>query len=195
MKINIDPYNPNWAYLFIELKNEILESLHFLNPTIEHIGSTSIIDLSSKPIIDILVGIPSLEQLNETIQPLIDLKYIYFEKFNSSMPNRRFYVKLKNKTNFYNAPEVFTKNDIIPNELNEHKLAHVHIFENNSLDYKRHIAFRDYLKKHSVEKEKYQQLKLDLSSKFWKDGSEYNSAKNDFIKNLEQKAIQWYDGK
>ena len=38
----------------------------------------------------------------------------------------------------------------------------------------------------------YEELKQILSEKEWLDGNEYNDAKNDFIKNLELKAILWY---
>ena len=95
MELNIESYNPNWTTTFGEIKIELEKILHSINPTIEHIGSTSIVGLSAKPIIDIMIGIPDFKKLDDTIQPLINQEYIYFEKFNSVMPQRRFYVKLK----------------------------------------------------------------------------------------------------
>ena len=192
MEIQIEPYNPTWKQTFDTIQFELVKTLQSFNPTIEHIGSTSIEGLSAKPIIDIMIGIPDILNLDGTIQPLINQGYIYFEKFNSVMPKRRFYAKLKSIQPPFKTPSIYTESDIIPNEINDYKLAHIHIFELNSLDFKRHIAFREFLKENPKIKEEYQNLKLELSTKKWKDGSEYNAAKNDFIKLHEAKAIKWY---
>jgi len=192
MEVNIEPYNPTWKQTFEILKIELEHLLNSQNPIIEHIGSTSIEGLSAKPIIDIMIGIPDILNLDGTIQPLINQGYIYFEKFNSVMPKRRFYVKLKSAQPPFKTPSIYTESDIIPNELNDYKLAHIHIFGLNSLDFKRHLAFREFLKENPKIKKEYQNLKLELSTKKWKDGSEYNAAKNDFIKLHEAEAIKWY---
>lgn len=192
MEIQIEPYNPTWKQTFDTIQFELVKTLQSFNPTIEHIGSTAIEGLSAKPIIDIMIGIPDILNLDGTIQPLINQGYIYFEKFNSVMPKRRFYAKLKSIQPPFKTPSIYTESDIIPNEINDYKLAHIHIFELNSLDFKRHIAFREFLKENPKIKEEYQNLKLELSTKKWKDGSEYNAAKNDFIKLHEAEAIKWY---
>jgi len=57
----------------------------------------------------------------------------------------------------------------------------------------RHIAFRDYLRTHPEIRAEYQQLKEELSTQEWKDGNEYNEAKDSFIKTVEQKAVKWYN--
>jgi GrpB-like predicted nucleotidyltransferase (UPF0157 family) len=190
VKVIIEPYNSDWSKTFTSLKNEIFQCLSFLNPTIEHIGSTSIEGLSAKPIIDLMVGIENLTLLDQTVQPLIDSEWIYFQKFNSAMPNRRFFVKLTSFHLDFTVPSTFFDGDEIPNELNEYKLAHIHVFETNSIDWNRHIAFRDYLKNHPDIKDEYQNMKLKLSLKNWENGSAYNLAKNDFIKEHEEKAVQ-----
>ena len=192
MEVNIESYNPNWKHTFEILKIELEETLQSFNPTIEHIGSTAIEGLSAKPIIDIMIGITGKLNLDDTAIPLTDNGFIYFEKFNSVMPQRRFYVKLKTTQMPFKTPSIYIESDIIPNKLNDYKLAHIHVFELNSFDYKRHIAFREFLKENPKIKEEYQNLKLKLSTKKWKDGSEYNAAKNDFIKKIEVKAIEWY---
>ena len=74
----------------------------------------------------------------------------------------------------------------------KYKLSHIHIWLYNSDDWIRHIAFRDYLIEHPNDMLQYEELKKNLSEKEWLDGNEYNDAKNDFIKNLELKAILWY---
>lgn len=49
----IDKYTPTWIEDFEKLKLEIGNVLYELNFKIEHIGSTSVPNLDSKPIIDI----------------------------------------------------------------------------------------------------------------------------------------------
>ena len=56
MKINIVPYNAEWPLLFERIKKEIKKSIVDNDVIIEHIGSTSVKNLDSKPIIDILIG-------------------------------------------------------------------------------------------------------------------------------------------
>lgn len=193
MKIQLEKYNPDWTNAYNEMENNLKRHLNFLNPVIEHIGSTSIIGLTAKPIIDILVGIPNQDQLDKVIEPLTSNDYIFYEKYNSAMPYRRFFIKLKKKPDNFFIPNVYYEKDEVPKELNEYKLAHIHIFEHNSFHWTRHIAFREYLKKNADIKKEYQKLKIYLSTLDWRDGNEYNSAKNDFIKQAEEKAVKWYE--
>lgn len=104
------------------------------------------------------------------------------------MPFRRFFVKLKTNPDFF-TPTVYSERDEVPNKLNDYKLAHIHILEYNSYHWMRHIAFKEYLKKHSDVKNEYQKIKIQLSSLYWRDGNEYNDAKNDFIKRTEKKLL------
>ena len=170
----------------------ILESL---NPIIEHIGSTSIQFLSAKPIIDIAVGIKNTSELDLTIDPMIKNQFIYYEVYNKVMPERRLFVGLKDKKDFAKFQKIYSYDDEIPHKrIQMYKLSHIHIWEFESDEWKRHIAFRDYLKAHTEISEKYAHLKNKLSKKDWIDGNEYNDAKNYFIKQIESQAILWYDG-
>ena len=49
----IQKYNPIWIDNFEKIKTEIQKALFDIEIKIEHIGSTSVIGLSAKPIIDI----------------------------------------------------------------------------------------------------------------------------------------------
>ena len=193
MKINIEKYNPNWIIQYTHIRNQLLWILNSFNPIIEHIGSTSIPSLSAKPIIDIAVGIINISELNKTIIPMINNQYLYYEIYNKQMPKRRFFVGLKDKKDHTKFQSIYSNNDNIPhNNLQKYKLSHIHIWQYNSDDWIRHIAFRDYLIEHPNDMSQYEELKRILSEKEWVDGNEYNDAKNDFIKNLELKAILWY---
>ena len=193
MEITIEKHNPIWKTKFIELEKTLTTVLEKLTPQIEHIGSTSVPELSAKPIIDIAIGLDSKEQLDQVIQLMIDKGFVYISAFNSIMPERRFFVNLKNRGDFKSE---YSNIDKIPNEeLHKNKIANIHIWVLNSYEWTRHIAFRDYLKYNSKVKNEYQSLKEKLSKKSWSDGNDYNNAKNDFIKREELNAIKWYNEK
>ena len=194
MKIEIEEYNPEWAYQFVQLKEELSSILENLSPKIEHIGSTSVPGLAAKPIIDILVGIENDRDLDKAIEPMINNHYMYFSVYNSVMPKRRFFVGLKDKKDHVNFQKIYSENDTIPHfELHKCKLAHIHIWEFGTEQWIRHIAFREYLRTHSEIKDQYEALKNELSLKNWRDGNEYNDGKDSFIKIEEAKAITWYN--
>lgn len=193
MKINIEKYNTEWISQFEQIKSDLYSILVKLNPKIEHIGSTSVPNLAAKPVIDILVGIESSSDLEKIIEPLISNHYIYYELYNSVMPNRRLFVGLKDKKDIKFFQNTYSKKDLIPHDkINQLRLAHIHIWEHGTKDWNRHIAFRDYLKEHPEITSQYESLKKQLSLKDWKDGNEYNDAKDSFIKTEEAKAILWY---
>ena len=91
-----------------------------------------------------------------------------------------------------NFQNIYSKGDLIPHEkINQLRLTHIHIWEHGTDDWNRHIAFRDYLREYPEIKSQYESLKKQLSIKDWKDGNEYNDAKDSFIKTEEAKAILW----
>ena len=122
-------------------------------------------------------------------------QYIYYMVFNDVMPERRLFVKLNNIDSVKHFGNVFANRKSIPHEeINSLRVAHVHVWEMDSPDWTRHIAFRNYLRKHEEIRKEYQALKIKLSQEEWIDGMAYNDGKNEFIKLHESKAIEWYKG-
>ena len=163
MKIELSPYNPNWAIQFENEKKEISQVFPFSDFTIEHIGSTSIIDLSAKPIVDMMIGIESLAFAEKCIEVLTNLNYNYVQAYDSIMPERRFLFKEKNGI----------------------KTVHVHLVEFGSPFWMRHLFFRDYLRQNSDKKLEYENLKIELARKEWENGNEYANAKGEFIQSID----------
>lgn len=192
MKITLESYNPEWVTYYANIKKELESILSFLHPTIEHIGSTSVEGLTAKPIIDIIVGLSSEHDFDKIITPLVDNHYIYYEKYNSVMPHRRFFAKLKTKPATVSVQTIYKEDDTVPNELHDCKIAHIHLIVHNSPSWFSYITFRDYLRCHNDIKNQYQQLKIGLSNLEWRDGNHYSEAKNDFISEHENQAVQWY---
>ena len=63
--IIIAPYDPQWPLLFKREKQLLLKTLNKWPINIEHIGSTAVPELAAKPVIDIMIGIESLEMANQ----------------------------------------------------------------------------------------------------------------------------------
>ena len=67
----------------------------------------------------------------------------------------------------------------------------VHIYETNSPEIKRHLAFRDYMIAHPENAEQYSQLKQKLAQKHPYDIEGYMDGKDEFVKRMEKKAMEW----
>ena len=92
--ITLSPYNPSWPILFEEEKQKLREVLSLLDLQIEHIGSTAIPGIYAKPVIDILIGINSLDEFTgHDIKKIESLAYKYNPIFESIFPHRRYFQK------------------------------------------------------------------------------------------------------
>ncbi|MDN5286292.1 MAG: hypothetical protein JWR38_2566 [Mucilaginibacter sp.] len=190
MKITITDHQGNWATLFAEEKKKISHILGFLDPAIVHIGSTSVPGLCAKPIIDIQVGLKSADDLDKTIVPM-QQQYTYIKLYEPDWPERRYYCLYKNE-NDKSLPTIIDVDDVSPSKQGLISLVHIHVFVKDTDDWIRHIAFRDYLASHSDVRDTYCQLKRELAKQEFENMISYNDAKNDFVKDVQQKAIIWY---
>ena len=194
MKIKLEKYNPEWPNIFSSIEQDLKTHLSFLDPVIEHVGSTSISGMTAKPIIDILVGVQNEEDLDKTVEPLIEKGYIFYEKYNSVMPYRRYFVKLRSRPENFAIPQIYYTGEKPFEGIDDYKQAHIHVLEFGSYHWKRHVAFRDYLRQDAELCKQYQELKVRLSASDWENGNEYNAAKEEFILEVQQKALEWYEG-
>ena len=93
-KIKIVPYDPGWAEAFEREYRQLEARLAPVLVSVEHIGSTAVEGLGSKPIIDILIGIDGQEALNSVAAPLLDMGYCYYPCYEVKIPERRFFARL-----------------------------------------------------------------------------------------------------
>ena len=82
--IIIQSYNPAWPKL-AEAEIKAIKTIANRAPfvSIEHIGSTAIPELSSKPIIDIFISVKTMEDAAHWIVPLQSLGYLYWKKIQT----------------------------------------------------------------------------------------------------------------
>ncbi|HUT82324.1 MAG TPA: GrpB family protein [Candidatus Bathyarchaeia archaeon] len=166
--IIIHEYDEIWPMLFLNEKLKIEELIGGFIISIEHIGSTAIPDLASKPIIDILIGLKKLDDSIYCIPKLEKLNYEYVQEAEQFLPNRRFFRK--------------------PPKGTGKRKFHVHMVEFNDDFWLRQLLFRDYLRSHPESKHEYETLKKELATKFKNDRVAYTNGKDDFINSILIKA-------
>ncbi len=191
MKVRLEPWTPAWAEAYARHREAIGQALAFLEPSIDHIGSTSLGDIAAKPIIDILVGLPGESHLDATIAPMTDAGYCYIGKFTAGMPYRRFFVKLAS-ISATPLPRLIGPDDELAFGRDYETLANIHIIERGSFHWMRHIAFRDYLRAHADVRRAYERRKLEIARMDLADPLEFNRHKEAFIAEHQQHALEWY---
>jgi GrpB-like predicted nucleotidyltransferase (UPF0157 family) len=168
-RVEIVEYDPKWAALYTEERARILAAIGHLNLSIEHIGSTAVVGLGAKPIIDIMVGIDRLSDAQWCVEPLSRLGYRYQPEHEVTMPERRYFGK---------------------GEPPKEQHYHLHMVEKGGEFWRRHLAFRDYLRTHPETSRQYCELKKKLASQYGSDRESYTEAKTAFIESVVAKALR-----
>jgi GrpB-like predicted nucleotidyltransferase (UPF0157 family) len=171
--IVVSDYDPNWPTLFAQERTRIKSALGSYALAIEHIGSTAVPGLPSKPIIDLLVGVPSLEEAKKRcIGPIEELGYIYIPEYASWIPGELFFRK--------GPPGPWTH--------------HVHLMEPSYSRWEALLVFRDYLRAHPEAAQAYADLKRALANSSVDDIEAYRTGKNIFVEETTAKARAWRAG-
>jgi GrpB-like predicted nucleotidyltransferase (UPF0157 family) len=161
--IVIAEYNAAWPVMFERERKVVGHALGKLVVEIEHIGSTAIPGLPAKPIIDLLVGIRSLEEARScAVKPLVRLGYVYIPEYEPWLPDELFFRK--------GVPGPWTH--------------HVHVMEPGNPRWEDHLRFRDYLRVHPATAAAYADLKKTLARRFGQDIGAYRDAKDDFVRDV-----------
>lgn len=133
---------------------------------INHYGSTSVPNLLAKPTIDILLEIKDDVNLNNLIENIKSIGYMYSPQPNNPAPHMMF---MKGYTNKGFVGQAF----------------HLHVRYKGDWD---ELYFRDYLISHKETAQEYGKLKLQLKEKFEHDREGYTQNKGEFIKAVTKQA-------
>lgn len=191
MKIELLPYDANWPLMFEDLKVKLLAAIGHLQPEIEHIGSTSIPGLMSKPTIDIQIGMPSEKALNALHQNLIPKGFTRNARWDRKLPFRRFFLKLGQRKGGPKIPSLIDENfkgDVRSQFIAK---ANIHCTEKAHPWHADHLLFRDFLLSDEESRRDYQNFKLELAKKEWELTADYAGAKDEIISIIKTKAKLW----
>jgi len=168
--IRIADYDALWPVLYEEEKGRVLAAIGPWVADIQHVGSTAVPGLGAKPIIDIMVGLRSLDDARHCIAPLEAIGYQYIPEYEDELPERRYFRR--------------PGGDIYRGR----GTHHLHMVETTSEFWRRLLLFRDYLRGHPEVAREYESLKQELAARYGADREGYTEAKTAFIRALEEKA-------
>jgi GrpB-like predicted nucleotidyltransferase (UPF0157 family) len=159
-------YDPRWLLVYEEEKRCILGVASNRVLGVEHIGSTSVVSLGAKPIVDIMVGVNGQSDASALLPLLIEIGY---DNVTRQSGDSEWYYCL---SKVIHRQEVWLQN------------FHLHLIKFRSKTWERHILFRDVLRNHPEFAQKYCELKKILAAKYGVDRESYANAKSEFIISL-----------
>jgi len=155
--ITVVPYDPMWPEEFARVRTELLSALASAVLSVDHVGSTSVPGLDAKPIIDILVSVPSLEESLTLAPTLGRLGFEYRRR--DELPDRHYF----------------------PRTVGGLRRHHVSLAEPGSWHHRNSLTFRDALRRDADLARRYGELKRRLASEVGSRRLEYQNGKTDFI--------------
>jgi GrpB-like predicted nucleotidyltransferase (UPF0157 family) len=159
-KIVIVEYDPSWAELYKKENDSLDGVFSAAGAVIEHVGSTAVEGLGAKPIVDIMVGLDSLNEMQDRMDELAALGYEYVPEYEAEVPERRFFRK--------------TGADL--------RKYHLHCVCRDTGFFHDHILFRDSLRSDEELASEYLKLKRNSAAWYPYDRLRYNESKTDLIK-------------
>jgi GrpB-like predicted nucleotidyltransferase (UPF0157 family) len=164
--IVIVPYNPEWPVLFGALGASLRGALGDVALRIDHVGSTSVPGLAAKPVIDVQISVACFEPLDAYRLPLARLGFV-FRPDNPDLSKRYF------------------------REPPGSRRTHIHVHQAGSWAEQMALLFRDYLRAHPDDAQRYAALKAQLAERYWDDREGYTEAKGPFIWEILARADHW----
>ena len=162
----LQKYSSNWTKDFAAIKREIERVLEGVTYSIEHVGSTAVPNLDSKPIIDIdIIYTDSADFVN--IKNRLE-KTGYYHNGNQGIEDR----------------DVFKRNVNGTNEILDIVKHHLYVCPTHSKALERHILSRNFLRKNDWARLKYQQMKYELAERANQDRKIYAALKEQHVNNF-----------
>ncbi|MBL8782270.1 MAG: GrpB family protein [Alphaproteobacteria bacterium] len=161
-------HDPAWTNRAAHERMRIVEALGDMIVAVHHIGSTSIPGILTKPIIDLMPIVRSLELFDAQEGVVRGLGYEWRGEFG--IVGRRFCTL---------------------NDASGKRVVHVHFFAPDSDEIEPNLAFRDYLRAHRDEALAYQAEKLRAAALHPDDSGAYTEEKGAWIRACKARAVAW----
>lgn len=163
--VRLTEYDSRWPDEFDEAAEWLRKNVPpYVLLRVEHIGSTAIPGMPAKPVIDILIDVPSLSEARRIFIPLFNKPECEYWEYD----NHLLFIK---RRNFLEA-----------------RTHHFHVALAGTF-FGQRIAFRNYLRAHARDAARYASLKLGLAARYAADREEYTLAKGKFIEEINEKTL------
>jgi GrpB-like predicted nucleotidyltransferase (UPF0157 family) len=157
--VELIDYDPTWPTRFVEQKTRLTMILSpWLAGEIEHIGSTSVPGLRSKPIVDILAPVQSLAA-SRAAMPILEEDGWLFWPDDPNQDYRLWFLR--------------------PNPTA--RTHHLQIIQHDHPSFRASIMFRDVLRRDVMARKAYSALKAELADQHQSDRNAYSNAKTEFV--------------
>ena len=160
-RVLVVPYDETWASAFEDIRKEIANAVGDLMIGIEHVGSTSVVGMSAKPIIDIDIVIKDYSVFDTVVAELNSIGYIHEGNLG---------IKDREAFKYLDKPH-----------LQRH---HLYVCPQQSEELFRHITFRDFLKSNPEAAKRYSAVKEKAAQLFPDDIDKYIEYKSSCIEEL-----------
>lgn len=160
--LKLYPYSDDFSRLF-EIERLRLKEVLGSMLDIEHVGSTSVLGLGGKGIIDIMVGVKSSSEIYSTVNKLVAAGY--FADLDNPLPKDRYFLASREHDS--------TIGDY-----------HLHVVVKNGDEWNRLLCFRDKLRGSRKLRDDYMKLKEKLFAETDADREKYKKLKNNFIQRV-----------
>ena len=158
--VRLLPHDPAWAEEFENVKAQLL-TMHAENAVrIEHIGSTAIVGICAKPILDVLLVVRSLDKLDSAAMVAAGYDDCGLQK-----------------------PDL-TRYLFVLRGVGQISLRHIHCCVEGDPEIRDLLAFRDYLNAHPEDAKAYEALKKTLAERYADDRPSYTAGKHAFIADI-----------
>jgi GrpB-like predicted nucleotidyltransferase (UPF0157 family) len=163
-RIVIVDYDPRWPAQFQRHAQILLGVLGSGALVIEHVGSTSVPQLAAKPIIDIDVLVKDSSDEAAYLSAITQAGYVLRVREPDWHQHRMF-----------RTPQL----DV-----------HVHVFSLGCVEFQRHIAFRNHLRRCTEDRLLYESVKRKLAGQDWSDMNAYAAAKTEVVEQILARAMR-----
>ena len=160
-------YDPAWPASFEEEAGPIRDALGDIAIRIDHVGSTSVPGLAAKPVIDIQVSVRSLIPRADVVDPLVAVGYRH------------------------SIDPIETEHEFLSkgHDDGRSRMVHIHLCEAGGAWERRHLAFRDELRRDPEAAAEYAALKRRLAAEHPRDIQSYVDGKTAFVSATEARAL------
>ena len=166
-KLYMEPYNPEWAVVGQEVVDK-LKRVMKKAIDIRHVGSTAVVGMFAKPLIDIAVAVNNLDDVLEYVDELktMDINYA-----GEVVPGQREFS--------------------IDDKETGNRLVHIHVVIWNGRQWCNYVDLMDYLNADERARESYILLKKALLLRYEDRPHLYGPAKDKFMEDLKADAREW----
>jgi GrpB-like predicted nucleotidyltransferase (UPF0157 family) len=156
-------YDPRWPAQFEQLADLVTQAIPGNVMLLEHVGSTSVPGLAAKPRIDMVLAVR-----DSADEPC----------YVPALERGGFALHIR-------EPQWFGHRLLVSTAIT----ANLHVFSDGCEEIGRMLAFRDWLRVHDDDRQRYEQAKRELAARMWKHVQDYADAKTAVVHEILGRAL------